>query len=235
MGSTSGKGRALKTGYLSGRISRQFFHRDVWANFELIAVLVLAAGKFVIGDVLGAHVWFAAVAGALCILYIIARLRTTPGLFETWGFSGKNLRPSLTVVLPVTIAGVGAALWYGMASGTAVFHWHILPVAILYPAWGLVQQFLLVVLVAGNLDRITRGHLPPAFLILPTGVLFALVHIPVPTLMAVTFAMGCFTTTVFLRYRIIWGLGLFHGLVATAVYYWVLGQDPLRGFLQGAV
>lgn len=224
----------MRKRFWSVGVTRQFFHRDVWANFELIAVLLLAGGKFVIGDVLGQHVWFAVVGGGLCITYIAVRLHNTPGLTETWGFSRTNLRATLVVVLPVTAAGIAAAVWYGLASGTAVLNWHIVPVFLFYPAWGTVQQFLLVVMVAGNIDRITRGRLPRGFIILPTAILFALVHIPVPVLMAATFLMGGFTTALFLRYRSIWALGLFHGLLATALYYFVLGQDPLRDFLHMA-
>jgi hypothetical protein len=221
----------MRERFWRGEITRQFFHRDVWANFELAAVLVLAAGKFVFGDLLGQHVWFAVGAGALCIGYILHRLRTTPGLTEQWGFSKVNLGSSLLIVLPVSLGAVAAVVGYGLASGTALLHWHIIPVVLLYPAWGVVQQFLLVVLVAGNLDRISRGRLPRLFIVLPTALLFALVHIPVPLLMGATALMGVFTTSLFLRYRNVWPLGLFHGLVATALYYFVLGEDPLRGFL----
>jgi hypothetical protein len=221
---------AVRERFWGAGVPLQFFHRDVWANFELIAVLVLAAGKFVIGDLLGQHVWFAVAGGGLCITYIAVRLRSTPGLTEVWGFSRTHMRDTFAVVLPVAAVGISAAVWYGLASGTAVLHWHMIPVLLLYPAWGTVQQFLLVVMVAGNIDRITRGHLPRGFIILPTAILFALIHIPVLTLMAATFFMGAFTTALFLRYRSVWALGLFHGLLATALYYFVLGQDPLRNF-----
>ena len=221
----------MKERFWGGGVSSRFFYRDRWANFELAAVLVLAAGKFVIGDLLGLHVWFAVAAGILGIVYIASRLRHTPGLIESWGFSRSNLKVTFAIVIPITALAVAAALWYGLASGKAIFHWHMIPVLLLYPAWGTGQQFLLVVLVAGNLDRITRGHLSRFFVVLCTALLFSLLHIPVPTLMLITFFMGGFTTALFLRYRSIWALGLFHGLFATGIYYFVLGEDPLRGFL----
>jgi hypothetical protein len=214
------------------RIAEHFFNRDVWVNFELAAVLVLAAGKFIVGDALEQHILLALVGGGLWIFYILARIRSKPELLHIWGFSSQNLRESMRVVLPVTIAAVAAAIAYGYLSGSAFVHWHMILLFLLYPLWGTVQQFILVVLVAGNLDRITRSTFPRFFIILPTAVFFSLVHIPVPTLMIVTFFMGCFTTTLFLRYRNVWVLGIFHGLFATALYYFVLGQDPLRGFLQ---
>jgi hypothetical protein len=213
------------------RITAQFFNRDAWTNFELIAVVLLAASKFVFGDAMQQHVWFAIIGGSICILYILLRIRGNPALLRSWGFSGENLRASLRIVLPVTLTATAGAVIYGVLSGTALWKWNIPLLLLLYPAWGVVQQYLLVVLTAGNLDRITRGRWPRFFIILPTAVLFSLVHIPVPILMIATFFMGGFTTTLFLRHRDIWGPGLFHGIFATALYYFVLGQDPLQGFL----
>lgn len=214
------------------RITAHFFNRDAWANIELAAVLLLAASKFVFGDVMEQHVWFALIGGSICILYILLRIRYSPGLIRTWGFSGENLRSSLNFAIPVTLVATAGAVFYGVMSGTALWRWNMSLLLLLYPAWGVVQQYLLVVLTAGNVDRITRGRWPRFFIILPTALLFALVHIPVPVLMGAAFFMGCFTTTLFLHYRDIWGPGIFHGIVATALYYFVLGQDPLQGFLQ---
>lgn len=219
-------------GIIGGRISDQFFNRDIWANFEVAAVLVSAAGKFVFIDWLKQDVWFALVAGGAWIGYIIARIRRQPGLIHSWGFSSKNLWQSAVLVTPVTLAAMAGAVVYGITSGQALLHWHMGVIFLLYPAWGVIQQFLLVVLVAGNLDRMSRGRLPRLLIVLPTALLFAIVHIPVPTLMVITFFMGCFTSAMYLRYRSVWALGVFHGLFATALYFFVLGQDPLQGFLQ---
>ena len=219
---------------IGGRISAQFFNRDLWANFEVAAVLLSAAGKFIFIDWLQQDMWFALAAGGAWVYYIIARIRRSPHLIHSWGFSSHNLKTTFLIVMPVTAAAVAAAVLYGFVSGTVVLHWHMWVIFLLYPAWGIVQQFLLVVLVAGNLDRMSRGTLPRLLIVLPTAVLFSIAHIPVPLLMVVTFFMGCFTSTMYLRYRSVWALGVFHGLFATALYFFVLGQDPLQGFLQAA-
>ena len=220
---------------IGGPISAQFFNRDIWANFEVAAVLLSAAGKFIFIDWLQQDMWFALTAGGAWLVYIAVRIRRHPRLIHAWGFSSKNLRPTVLITAPVTAAALAGAVLYGLLSGQALLHWHMWVVLLLYPAWGVVQQFLLVVLVAGNLDRMSRGRLPRLLIVLPTALLFGVVHIPIPILMGITFFMGCFTTTMFLRYRSVWALGVFHGLLATALYYFVLGQDPLNGFLQAAV
>ena len=214
------------------RMTAEFFNRDSWVNFELTAVLLSAAGKFVVGDVFGQKIWFAIAAGILWLSYIAARIRSRPELVEIWGLSSVNIGRSLKLVLPVTAAACAAAILYGLSSEIASIDWHMALLFLLYPLWGTVQQFLLVVLVAGNIDRLSRGRFPRLFIILPTAVLFSLVHYPEATLMIITFFMGCFTTAVFLKYRSIWAIGLFHGLFATVLYYFVLGEDPLRIFLQ---
>ncbi|MDY7028561.1 MAG: CPBP family intramembrane glutamic endopeptidase [Spirochaetota bacterium] len=91
-----------------------------------------------------------------------------------------------------------------------------------------MKQYLLVVLTAGNPDRISRGRWPRFFIILPTATLFTLVHIPVPVLMIAKFFMGGFITTLFLRYRDIWGPGLFHGIFAMAIPSSVLSENLLE-------
>lgn len=220
---------------IGGRISTEFFNRDIWGNFEVAMVLLSAAGKFIFIDWLQQDMWFALAAGGAWVSYIVARIRRRPQLVHSWGFSSVNLKRTFQIVLPVTFLAVGAALVYGLLSGAALFHWHMGVIFLLYPAWGVVQQFLLVVLVAGNLDRMSRGKFPRLLIVLPTAVLFSIVHIPVPLLMVVTFFMGMFTTSMYLRYRSVWALGVFHGLLATALYFFVMGQDPLQGFLQATV
>ena len=47
---------------------------------------------------------------------------------------------------------------YGLLAGTLIFSWRFFLLLALYPAWGLVQQFLVVGLLAGNLRK--DGRLP---------------------------------------------------------------------------
>ncbi|MFW5711866.1 MAG: type II CAAX prenyl endopeptidase Rce1 family protein [bacterium] len=220
---------------IGGRIAAEFFNRDIWANFEVAAVLLSAAGKFIFIDYLQQDMWFALAAGGAWVYYIVARIRRRPQLIHSWGFSSENLKKTFLIVMPVTAAAVAGAAIYGYANETLLLHWHMWIIFLLYPAWGVIQQFLLVVLVAGNLDRMSRSRFPRLLIVLPSAVLFSIVHIPVPLLMAVTFFMGIFTTTMYLRYRSVWALGVFHGLFATALYFFVMGQDPLQGFLQAAL
>ena len=44
--------------------------------------------------------------------------------------------------------------------------------------------------------------------------------------MAATFLLGLAFAPLYLRYRNVWPLGLYHGWLGTLLYYQVLGEDP---------
>ena len=46
----------------------------------------------------------------------------------------------------------------GAARGRLALHVHMLPLALLYPVWGLVQQFMVQSLVTANLHRLIRSR-----------------------------------------------------------------------------
>jgi hypothetical protein len=102
-------------------------------------------------------------------------------------------------------------------------HWHMALIFPLYCAWGLVQQFLIVALVAGNLRKHSR--IPQRWIVLLTALVFAVAHAASVPLIIAAFFLAVVTTTVYFRTRNIWALGLFHGVFATGLYSFALGQD----------
>jgi membrane protease YdiL (CAAX protease family) len=91
----------------------------------------------------------------------------------------------------------------------------------LYPAWGIVQQFLMNGIIARNFAR----RLPPAATILCTAALFAVAHAGDGPLMALTFLAACIWVPIYLRWRNLWPLGVCHGLLGAIAYYVLLGRD----------
>jgi membrane protease YdiL (CAAX protease family) len=89
--------------------------------------------------------------------------------------------------------------------------------------WGLVQQFLIVALLAGNLRKHSR--IPQRWIVLLTALVFALAHAASVPLAVAAFFLAAVTTTIYFRTRNMWALGLFHGLFATGLYFLALGQD----------
>ena len=99
---------------------------------------------------------------------------------------------------------------------------HLALAAALYPLWGTVQQLLVQGLVTRRLVR----WLGSAWTATPlVALLFAAAHAPSVPLMAATFAMGLAFTPIYVRWRNLWPLGLWHGVLGALFYVWVLGRD----------
>jgi uncharacterized protein len=196
--------------------------------FELATVLLFGIAKFVVGDALGHQFGFVTVGCAAWAAFIAVRSIRHPFLAEEWGFTRNNFGASVKMLWPFAVLSMLGFFLYGARMGHAVIPWHLGAVFFLYPVWGLVQQFLVAALLAGNLDSLLEGKMPRWAVVVATAALFALVHLPSPPLALAAFALGCVNTAVFLRYRNIWAIGIFHGWFATFLYFFFLGQDPLH-------
>jgi membrane protease YdiL (CAAX protease family) len=97
---------------------------------------------------------------------------------------------------------------------------------LIYPLWGIVQQFLVIGLVAGNLQHVKAGKLPAFVIIGITALLFGFVHYPDRWLMLGTFVMSLVYGFIFLQERNLFVLGLIHGWLGGLFYYTVVDRDP---------
>ena len=148
-----------------------------------------------------------------------------PAVVREWGFRGDNfwpaLRASSTIFVPVMVLMVVLASIRGTLTTPSS-----LPVMLLlYPAWGLVQQFLVQALLVTNLGKGPLRH-HRSWLVVGGGALFSLVHVGNPVLMLATAMLGATFVWLYLRYRNLWPLGVFHGWLASLFYLWFLHRDP---------
>jgi hypothetical protein len=199
------------------------------ARAEIAALAATGLGKFVVADGLGFKLPYILLSCLAWSWYVVARVRRSPGQLEEWGLTRNGLAASARRLAPYASAGALACLLYGLWSGRMLLHWHMLPLLVLYPPWGLVQQFLIVALVAGNLrDGLGVGEKQAVAV---TALVFAAVHLPSIPLVLTTFVMALVTTSTWLRNRSLYPLGVFHGTMATLIYYLVLGEDPWVQFI----
>jgi len=119
----------------------------------------------------------------------------------------------------------------GYFLGTLNLTWHILPILVLYPVWGIIQQFLVIGLVAGNLQDLTSIRWSNTTIIFLTALLFGLIHYPYGWLMAGTFLLALFYGFIYLRARNIYVMGLFHGWLGAVFFYTLVGRDPFAEVL----
>ena len=158
--------------------------------------------------------------------YVTVRVRGDRGLWAVWGFTKANLKPAFRAASTFALAASAVMAAIGHGRGTLSLHWHVLVLFVLYPAWGLVQQFLVQALVARNLRALSGPVSSPWFVVPSCGVLFGLVHVPDLELVIATAVLGCTFTSIYLRWRNLWPLGLFHGWLGALCYFWVIGRDP---------
>ncbi|MGM0673712.1 MAG: CPBP family intramembrane glutamic endopeptidase [Spirochaetota bacterium] len=200
-------------------------------GFELAAVLLTVTGFLA----LGISFTFIGAASVFWAIYVGARYRWDPTVFARWGFRREGFAAAVRLTLPFVLAAAVLCSGFAVVSERALLNWNFGLLLVLYPLWGTVQQFLLVALVAGNIVALGRGRIGKPTAIVITAVLFAAIHLPEYPLVGATFFMGLVTTSVYFRTRNLWVLGIFHGWVATVVYFLVMGTDPWSSLVLGGL
>ncbi|HEX6810511.1 MAG TPA: CPBP family glutamic-type intramembrane protease [Planctomycetota bacterium] len=197
------------------------------ATWELLAVLGSAALHFVTTLCCDLQAVDQIVLGSGWLGYVLWRART-PGVLAGWGLQRAGLRACSRAASLAFVTGAIACAAIGVARHTFVLDWHLLPLLLVYPLWGLVQQLLVLGIVVGNLERFGMGRFPLA---LTAGLGFAVVHAPDWPLCGATLVLGVACCTLFLRHRCLWPLGVLHGWLGAVFYRWVLARDPWAEFL----
>ena len=196
--------------------------------FEILAVVLTGALKYVMMDWLGWRLFY--ISGAMLFwgVYIFMRYRKDPRILQLWGIRKRNFRRTFLFLLPFALVMVGLIAVYGFYVKANFLNWRIIPVLAIYPLWGIIQQFMMIALVAGNLQAITSLRFRRSQVMVWTSLLFALVHYPYLPLMLYAFLMEIIFIYTFFRWRNIWPLGLFHGWVSSLFLFFVSGRDLWR-------
>jgi hypothetical protein len=196
------------------------------ARWEIAFVLLTGLGNFLLARWLDRQLAYIAAACLFWTGFVVVRTVADSSILAEWGFSSRNFGRSLTLLLPATVMSLSGFVAYGMLTGNMVMHWNFVLIWLLYPFWGLVQQFLVVALLAGNIKKHSR--IPEWGIVFMTALVFAAAHIPSVPLVVAAFFLAVVTTSVYFRTHNLWALGLFHGWFATGLYFFVLGQDPWK-------
>jgi len=195
--------------------------------FSLTAVLFTATAKFIFFDFLQMQFWFIMGAGFFWLAYLIYFIRTDKEQLTEWGFRKEGFRESILLLWPFALAAVVLFAVYGYYSGKMIVSWHIFLSLLMYPIWGIAQQFIILGLVAGNL----RNRLPLIWVILITALLFSAVHFPNYWLMGGTLILALVYTNVYLKYNNLWALGIIHGWLGSFFYFFILGKDAWLSYI----
>ena len=162
--------------------------------------------------------------------YVGARALTEPGFLGELGLTSRNLgRASRDVALVSAGAALGMAA-YGAANGSLRVDPTLVPLVLLYPAWGLTQQTLVQGFLTRHLDA---AGLPTLAVVPVSAAAFGSVHVPDWPLTAATTAMGGTFAPLYLRDRNVIPLGVAHGALGALFYVWVLDRDPFAEIFGG--
>jgi membrane protease YdiL (CAAX protease family) len=194
--------------------------------FEITAVVVTALGKFIFVDFLHWQLPFIVVTMIFWCGYIIYRSKRKHGITKYWGFRTDNFSQTIRIILPFAIVALSILIFAGIFQDTLNITWHIIPLLILYPIWGVIQQFLVIALTVGNLDHLKTSKIPKLIIVLLAAALFGLIHYPYVWLIIGTFVLGIFYGLIYLRHRNLYALGIFHGWLGAIFFYTVVNRDP---------
>jgi hypothetical protein len=187
--------------------------------------------KFLVVDLLDAKFWFIMLAGIFWLGYIFTRIYTDRSVISEWGLGLAGFMQSLKILsIPALVVTI-ISIWYGLDQEVLIFNWHIIPVMILYPLWGSIQQLLIIALFGGNIYYLENANINKLTIVSLTSILFSVVHYPSLPLMVATFFLAVFYCFLFFRFRNILVLGLFHGWLACIFYFFVMGRDPWLEFV----
>jgi hypothetical protein len=170
-------------------------------------------------------------------LYIASRLRRDGRRqLAEWGITARNFGSAMVATSVFGVLSIGAlAILAGPILDHEMFGLYprMLIMAAGYPIWGLVQQLIVQGIVAGNLSRLLdRPWMSPTLIVAICGGLFGLAHATGAghdwKLVLATAVMGLIFTPIFLRWRNIWPLALWHGWLGAFMYTWIMQQNPLN-------
>jgi hypothetical protein len=174
----------------------------------------------------------AAVAVALIIasaarsrrLWALARSVDPPGPRAAWMAAFGFTAIALTVL---AVAAVLVARARGASLGDRFGNWHMLATAPLYFGWALLQQYIFQFYWLGRWLQLV----PAWAAVVVTALAFSAVHYPRWPVMAVTLVACTVWSLIYLRWRTLLPLVISHGLLGTALHYWVFGNDLLERWL----
>jgi hypothetical protein len=142
-----------------------------------------------------------------------------------WGFRADNLHQAAVFpALIFVVTAIGFA-WYAHRQGTLGFSAHLLLILLIYPAWGLVQEFLVLAVVVGNLELMPSLRRRRGLLVLLVAAVFGLIHGLDLRVVSGSFFLELTCIPLYFKYRNLWPLGVLHGWLGALFYFWIEGRD----------
>lgn len=208
------------------KLKRPISNKTRW--FEILAVILTSIGKFIFMDFLNWRLQFVIFTILVWSVYVVYRTKQEKQILNYWGFRWDNFKSAIKLMLPFGLFSIVLFLAVGYYRETINLTWHIFPILLIYPIWGCVQQFIVIGLIAGNLNGLKGKRLNKISIIFITAILFSVAHFPSISLMIGTFFLASFYGYVYLKIKNIYAMGLFHAWLGALFYYTVVNRDPFQ-------
>lgn len=201
--------------------------REMESGIDWVALIaaLLTGVIFLIATARGPNVLFTIGATVFWLSFIAVRIYRDRRAPATWGFRVDNLRKAARVPAVLFVVATLAFAAYAFARHQFRFPAHTLFLFLIYPLWGVIQQFLVLGVLVGNLERVAAIGGRPILLVVIGAAVFGAIHLPDPVLTAGTTVLALVYVPLFLRHRNVLPLGVVHGWIAALFYLWVLGRD----------
>jgi len=194
--------------------------------FEVLAAALTGVGKIVFINLIDFRLPFIIITCLGWLGYVVFRFRKNDGILKYWGLRWEGFSKSFWQLLPIVVGAVLIFLCFGYYFKTSVLDESVLFILLLYPIWGVLQQFLVLGIFARNLTDGWAGKLSLTLVVGLTAVLFSIIHYPSPLLIGPTFFLAIVYVTLYIRGYNIITLGIYHGWLAAFFFYSVLGRNP---------
>ena len=158
--------------------------------------------------------WLFAIPALSAFALIVYSLRIRGESLESIGLGASHFVESLRLITIPTAIAVGLLLLIGWSNSSIRFDGNLPFKLVSLPLWGLLQQFILQSFIYRRIRMITRSR---ALALICASALFALVHLPNPTLTVLTFIGAIVWSSVFERAPNIYPLAVSHALASLTV------------------
>lgn len=169
--------------------------------------------------------WFIFGACLFWLAFILIRVCRDRSILREWGFRIDNLREASKIPLLLFIVGVMLLGVVAHFRDTLTFPLHTSLLFLIYPIWGVIQQFLVLGIVVNNLEKIKFFEQNKIWLVLIGATLFGSVHVYDLRLVPATFVLELFIVPLYLKHRNLWPMGALHGWLGGLLYLWILNRD----------
>ena len=198
-------------------------------------LLRLLFGLALLEAALWAPVWLGVVFGVGALGYMAWQLRRSAATLRSMGLSlSGTARASWPagIAVALSLAMLGLAYYNGTLHrlwGIRQWWWAV----VAYAVWALVQEFMLQAFCL----RMLRAAVSRMSALLLSGAVFALAHLPNPTLTFITFFAGVAFAAIYARSRNLFVVAAIHALLGltlavSAPDHWLYGLRVGRGFQQ---